>query len=664
MGYAHIPAFIALFLALSVYPGSLRASTPEWLRAAAQTPVGAYPDDTNAVILLDEQVTSITESGDVRTLHRRAYKILRPEGRKYGMVAVAFDKETRLNRLKAWSIPHEGNDYEVKDKDAVETGLFAESLYQDTREKLLEIPAADPGNVVGYEYEQRRRPSIPQDTWRFQHDIPVRRARFELQLPAGWEYKVFWANHAADKPQAVGQNGWVWELSDLPAVESEPSMPALPSLAGHLGVTYYPPRADAGASSFGSWPAIANWYAHLASNRGQATPEIRQKVTELTASAPAPLDKVRALAAFVQSDIRYVAIEIGIGGYQPHPAADVFTNRYGDCKDKATLLASMLAVAGVKSYYVLINATRGEVVPEAPSALDFDHVLLAIQLPDGILPSGLWAVQEIPKLGKLLFFDPTHLFVPLGFLPDSLQANYGLVVTDEGGEIVKLPLLPAAANRLLRTAKLWLTPNGTLYGTVNEIRWGAPAADLRARLLRASQADRQKVLEDFLGQFLGGSLLQRATVGNVDRLDGPLTLQYTFTAADYAKLSGDLFLVRPRVMGSKGENLLDTKERKYPVEFPTSTSQGDAFEITLPEGCIADELPDPVEVSTGATSYKSKAEMKGNVLYYTRLYQITDVRVPAEGQKELKQFYRQVAADERSTAVFKRQSTEIARGGE
>ena len=117
-------------------------------------------------------------------------------------------------------------------------------------------------------------------------------------------------------------------------------------------------------------------------------------------------------------------------------------------------------------------------------------------------------------------------------------------------------------------------------------------------------------------------------------------------------------------MGSKGENLLDTKERKYPVEFPTSTSQGDAFEITLPEGYTADELPEPVEVSTGATSYKSKAEMKGNVLYYTRLYQITDVRVPAEGQKELKQFYRQVAADERSTAVFKRQSTEIARGGE
>ncbi len=653
---------IALFPALFVCAPSLRAGTPDWLRAAAQTPLGKYPEDTNAVVLLDEQVTLITESGEIRTLHRRAYRILRPEGRKYGTVAVAFDKETRLNHLKAWSIPHEGNDYEVKDKDAVETQLFAQLLYEETREKLLEIPAAEPGNVIGYEYEQRRRPSIPQDTWRFQHDIPVRRTRFELQLPAGWEYQVFWVNHAAEKPQAVGQNGWVWELSDLPAVESEPSMPAWPSLAGRLGVTYYPRSANAGTSSFGSWPAIASWYARLTAERRQANSEIRQKVTELTANAPTSVDKTRALASFVQSDIRYVAIEIGIGGYQPHPAVDVFTNRYGDCKDKATLLAAMLAVAGIKSYYVLIDSTRGVVVPEFPSALDFDHVILAIQLSDQTPASGLWAVQEIPKLGKLLFFDPTHPFVPLGFLPEKLQANYGLVVTDEGGELVRLPLLPAAANRLLRTAKLSLTPNGTIYGTVKELRWGAPAAELRARLLRASQADRQKVLESFLGQFLGGSVLHNATVGNLDQLDAPLTLQYDFSATDYAMLSGDLFLVRPRVLGSKGENVLDAKERKHPVEFPTSTSQGDVFEITLPDGYMADELPEPVEINTGATSYKSKAEMNGSVLHYTRLYQITDVRVPTERLKELKQFYRQVAADERSSAVFKKQSREAGRG--
>ena len=65
------------------------------------------------------------------------------------------------------------------------------------------------------------------------------------------------------------------------------------------------------------------------------------------------------LAEFVQQDIRYVGIELGIGGFQPHPAPDVFSHRYGDCKDKATLVRTMLREIGVDSYYVLINATRG-----------------------------------------------------------------------------------------------------------------------------------------------------------------------------------------------------------------------------------------------------------------------------------------------------------------
>ena len=648
-------ALLALLLMI-VAAGSrpLIASAPDWLRAAAQTPPGQYPKDTSAVVLLDSQVTTITESGEAQTLYRRAYRILRPEGHKYGIVSIPFDQDIRPGHLKAWSIPSTGNDYEVGEKDSVETSLFSESLYDDTREKLLDIPAAEPGSVIGYEFEQRRRPSILQDVWQFQLDLPVRRSRFELRLPAGWEYRVFWVNHAAEKPEEISQNGWGWELSDLPAVEPEPSMPAWSALAGRLGVTYYPRSKVSSAESLGSWPMIARWYGRLTVDRRQATPAIRQKVADLTANASKPLDQIRALAAFVQADIRYVAIEVGIGGFQPHSAADVFANHYGDCKDKATLLSTMLAVAGVKSYYVLIDDERGVVVPEVPSALSFDHVILAIQVPESPELSQLWSVQEQPKLGKLLFFDPTDPYVPVGYLPAELQANYGLLVTDSGGELVKLPLPPPAANRLLRTADLLLTAKGTLTGSVQEMRWGAPAAELRARLLEASQVDRQKIFETLLAQFLSGSVLQSATAGNLDKLDAPLALQYSFAATDYAKLSGDLFLVKPRVLGSKLEDVLDAKERKYPVEFPTTTSQGDVFDITLPDGYTVDELPDPVDISSGATSYRSKTVTDGHVLHYTRLYQITDIRISTENLAQLKQFYQQVAADERSIAVFKK----------
>ena len=86
-------------------------------------------------------------------------------------------------------------------------------------------------------------------------------------------------------------------------------------------------------------------------------PEIKQQVAKLTASKTTPLEKMQAIAEFVQHDIRYVAIELGIGGLQPHPAPEVFSHRYGDCKDKATLVRSMLHEIGIESYHVVINSS-------------------------------------------------------------------------------------------------------------------------------------------------------------------------------------------------------------------------------------------------------------------------------------------------------------------
>ena len=75
------------------------------------------------------------------------------------------------------------------------------------------------------------------------------------------------------------------------------------------------------------------WYTGLAQGRRDATPEMKQKVAVLTAGATTATDKMAALAKFVQQDIRYVAIELGIGGIQPHAAGEVFQHRYGDCKE-------------------------------------------------------------------------------------------------------------------------------------------------------------------------------------------------------------------------------------------------------------------------------------------------------------------------------------------
>ena len=646
----------ALVPLLAVFAGVTGASatTPDWLRTASKSRTPEYPEETRAAVLYSEQVTTVTGSGEISTKYRKAIKILRPEGKVFGTMAVKFDKDTRLTYLRAWCVPADGRDYELKEKDAAETGLFSESLYTDMRAKVMRIPAAEPGSVIGYEYEQKRRPTVLQDTWEFQEEIPVLRARFELHLPASWEYDSFWLNHGKQEPLALGGNGWAWEVQNVAAVTDEPFMPPWRAVAGRLGVSYHAPAGAASVPGEASWQDVGRWYTQLAAGRRQASPEIKQKVAELTANATAVDAKIKALAAFVQRDIRYVAIEIGIGGFVPHPAAVIFANHYGDCKDKVTLLSAMLAEAGVKSYYVLIDHERGVVTPEFPTPMKFDHAILAIQLPPGTDSSGFYAREDDPQLGRLLFFDPTDPYVSIGYLPNSLQANYGLLVTDDGGSLVKLPLLPPTVNRLLRSAKLALAPDGTLYGDVTEVRWGEPAAELRGRLLSLPDAEHHKATEDFLSNFLGGFELRGYQLDGLDDLSGNLVLRYRFVAPGYAQTAGDLLLVRPRVLGTKEERVFDENERQYPVEYPAATLQGDLVDIELPAGYKPDGLPRPLTLDVGAASYKSKVQLDGNTLHYTRSYTVKDVVVPTSKLAELREFYREIAEDENTSAIFKK----------
>ena len=641
-------------LLVCLAPGTLADNAPDWLRVAAQDKLPEYPEETVAVVLFEDVQTVVKDNGEIETRTRRAYRLLRPEAREhYGNAVVHFDNETKISYLKAWTIRPSGEAIEVKEKDALDVAISSYEVFSDQRVKVLKFPTADAGSVVGYELVQKQRPFIFDDFWDFQYTVPVRRSRFSLQLPPGWEFSTLWENHAEEKPRTPGANQYQWEITDVPAVEVEPEMPPWEAVAGRMDVKYFPRDPAMRAKTSGSWNDIGAWESGLIAPRRTVTPEITAKVAELTAGVQDPVEKIRALTTFAQRQIRYAAIEIGIGGHQPHPAGEVLAHKYGDCKDKATLLAAMLQVIGVDSYNVLINVRRGVISPEFPE-LHLNHEILAIRLPDNIPDSAFLDVVNHPKLGRLVFFDPTNEYVPLGSLPTYLQYNYGLVVTHGGGEIYRLPLLSATSNRLLRTAKLELSTTGNLTGEVHELRSGGLAAQSREEYLEVPPAKRSAILDRFLGGFLSNFTVTAASVGNLEQYDENVTLDYKFIVEGYAKKAGNLLVLRPRVIGAKGSNLLSGKPRKYPIEFKEASLQEDDFEIALPLGYVVDELPQPVKAECAYGTYKSEAKMDGNKLHYKRTYEIDDLIVPTQKLNEVREFFHEIAVDERSSAILRR----------
>lgn len=654
------PAAILAFavIALSTSPARGADSAPEWLRAAAQQKIPDYDKETNAVILLDETHTTVLDNGEIDTLHRGAIRILREEGhREFEYISVPFDKDTKIAYVKAWTIESNGHELAVADKDAVENGYLSDEVYEDVKTKSLHFLEANIGNVVGYEYVQRKRPYVFEDTWRFQREFPIVTTRFQLTLPPGWEFTADWFNYPKQQSQVTSPNQYFWEIKNLSALETEPGMPPDEAVEGWAGIKYFPRDPAMRSKTNGTWKDMGLWYTSLTQSRRDATPEIKTKVAEVTSGLSDPLDKMRALTIYMQKNIRYFAVSIGIGGYQPHAAAEIFKHQFGDCKDKATLLSSMLSQIGVESYYVIVDTNRGVVHPEYPS-MNFDHMILAIKLPAGAQVADLYATVDDPKLGKLLIFDPTNPEVPFGYLPWYLQQNYGLLVAPDGGEIISLPLLPASTNRLLRTAQFNLSPTGDLTGQVRETDWGGPAATERQEFLETLPAKRAEIFDHFLSHSLNSFTLTNATIENLDQVDKYLGINYKFISSGYANAAGDLLFVRPRVLGDKGTGTLrlfnEHKPRKYPIQFEEATRQDDIFDITLPSGYVVDGLPKPVKAECVYATYKSETIVTDGVLHYKRTFEIKDVTVPAEKLAEVRDFLQQVAADQQSSVVLKR----------
>lgn len=647
---------IVVFIAVFAPRAAAAGDGPSWLRALTGAQLPTYDEKTDAVVLYSETNVTVLSVDKIRIHTREAYKILRPEGRERGTVSVYFNPRRKITNLHAWCVPAQGKDYEVKEKDAIDVAAPFDGgeLVSDIKYKILRIPAADPGNIVGYEYDVEEQPFWLQDTWRFQKTDPVRESHFSLQLPPGWEYKASWFSYQEVKPTEAS-NTSQWAVSDVKAIRPEPDMPPVSGVAGQMIISFFPPGEKSRKNEFGSWQSMGMWYEGLIDTQLGTSDAIKQEVNTLAAGKTELTAKMQAIATFLQHDIRYVAISLGIGGWQPHAASDVFTHKYGDCKDKATLMRTMLREIGVDSYHVVINDERDSVTMNSPAHNGFNHVILAIKLPDDLKDPTLIAVGRHPKLGRILFFDPTDEMTPFGQIRGELQANYALVVSPEGGELVQVPQQPSDTNCIQRQGKLTLDGKGTLTGDVEETRLGDRASSERWRLREVNKSvDRIKPFESLLSGSLSGFKIVRASMTNVDFTDRPLVFKYAFESDGYAKKAGTLLLVRPRVLGNKSSAILESKDhRTFPIEFDGPFHDTDRFEIALPPGFEVDELPAPTNVDYSFASYHSKTEAAGRTILYTRSVEVKELTIPVDKMDELKNFYRAIAADERNTAILK-----------
>jgi tetratricopeptide (TPR) repeat protein/transglutaminase-like putative cysteine protease len=296
------------------------------------------------------------------------------------------------------------------------------SAYAGYKEKQITVPALAVGDELEYEIATRTvTPFAPGEFWfahYFVRSAIVRDERLEISVP---ETRKVILKSAAGVPyetrQADGRTIYLWKHANL-SLASDDSAKNQPNAPGAK-------PADVELTTFAGWDAVARWYVKISQGRDDPIPEIRAKTDELTHGETETLAKVQTLYDYVSTSIRYRELQLGQGGWAPHTAGEVLSNKYGDSQDKNVLLAAMLKAAGISSDAVLIPYTR-KLDASVPSPAQFDHVITIVPLVTG----PIW-------------MDTTTEVAPFQLLASPLRGKSALLVPANGvGRIVETPADP------------------------------------------------------------------------------------------------------------------------------------------------------------------------------------------------------------------------------
>ncbi|MDD5618771.1 MAG: DUF3857 domain-containing protein, partial [Candidatus Omnitrophica bacterium] len=392
-----------------------------------------YPDAGAVVLLADEEFQVFPDNTAKYDAHIMV-KILNERG-KEGFSEVQIGYDSTFEEVKivfARTIKADGTAVYAGDKNIRDVSIYLNyPLYSNARAKIISMPEVANGAIIEYRATVFQKQMVNKKdfimNYAVQEGEPIKMAKLRVIIPKNrsMNYKLINSQYnkfSADLNPRIDEIGdnkiFSWQMENIPELIPEPDMPPV-SRANPIIMM----------STFNSWDEIHRWWHDLYKDKIKIDSDIGNKINELIKGKNSDEEKLRAIYNFCAQDIRYVAVEYGQAGYEPHDTKEIFKNKYGDCKDKAILLVAMLRAKGIKAYPVLIGTYDSLNLNEDFPSIAFNHCIAVVNLK-----------------GKWIFMDPTGETVSLGDLPAMDQNRLVFIVLDDGYKIISTPLFPPENN--------------------------------------------------------------------------------------------------------------------------------------------------------------------------------------------------------------------------
>jgi tetratricopeptide (TPR) repeat protein/transglutaminase-like putative cysteine protease len=451
----------------------------------------APSDDASAEILLDRTVVRVHGNGLAErfvqhVVHVRSERAARDNQETW----VRFEPGRQEVEIRKARILRQGAGQtidisEASGRDERDLSEPWYGLYYDTRAEIIGFENLRAGDVVEVQYTvadvgySNEFADYFGDFEMIADSLPTRRWDYTLIAPKA---RTFYFNPArmpdlGPRTETRGDDVlYKFEARHVARIESEPAMPGFAEIAPYLHV-----------STYRTWEEVGRWYWNLVADQMKDDGTLAKAAAQATLGMTTTLDKVKAIHRLVVEKTRYVGLEFGIHGYKPYKSTQVFQRRFGDCKDKATLIMTLLRSVGIDSELVLLRTRRGGRIDEAPASLAvFDH-----------------AIAYVPALD--LYLDGTAEFSGLAELPAEDQDTMALRVSARATKLVRTPTLAPESNLALRKWQVALQADGSARLVEDLTIAGQAAHEWRSHYQTAGER-RERYAKVWSGRFAGAAL--------------------------------------------------------------------------------------------------------------------------------------------------------------
>ncbi len=576
-------------------------------------PAESYPD-ADIIVLLDEVVEEVFTDGRSRATIHEAFKIVTERGKGYADRTIGFNAHTETISLRsARTITSSGRIIPLKkNAQKIVTPYSRYPAYSDYKELTFSMPGVRVGCIIEYTCViEDKKPTIGgvfADRFFFQWYNPVMVSRYMIIAPETMElhYRPFNLLRGTDPSPAIvhrgGKKRYCWQYQEIPQILDESFMPPMGEVAFNMEAT-----------SMDSWQEFFRWWRGLIAGKTEPDAAIREKVAALTGGCTGTREKIATIFDYVKREIRYVSIGLGKTGYEPEPASEVFENKYGDCKDKSTLLISMLREAGITAHYVLIPTTDvGDLIRDFPYPFQFDHCIVAAQIN-----------------GDHLFLDPTAEDYRFDYLPGSDQGRGVLIFKDGETVFATTPLATAQQNVRVCRKQIEIRADESIAVAESNVLSGSSEASFRSFFINSSPTEIREFLEQWVYRISPGARLVDYTPSAPLDFDERFVVTMKYVAPDYCKKAGGILIFQvPGIQESCAAT--GKEERRYPLVFWTNASNSEEAIFTIPKGYTLYYLPEPVEVKNPYFEFHAHYQRVGNTVIYRGEYIMKAGRIPPQ----------------------------------